>query len=182
MIRIGSDDGAGRGFGGSIAGLRTRAQCGAIMLAVAIGVFVVGVGVAIAVPAVEKSVRKARATEIAEDLRDFARAFQSHARQRGSWPPATPAAGQIPAGMATELGAKWSQPTPMGLRYLWAPESLQRGVRYRATIVLWRDNRSPASDERRLFEEIDRQLDDGKLRSGSFQLGYRDQPFFVIEP
>jgi type II secretory pathway pseudopilin PulG len=152
------------------------------MLAVAISVFFLGVGVAIAVPAVRKSVREARATAIAQELREFARAFQSYARQRGSWPPATQTAGQIPAGMENKLGANWSQPTPIGFRYLWAPDSLQRAVRYRATIVLWRDNRGPVAAERRLLEQIDRQIDDGNLRSGSFQLGYRDQPFFVIEP
>jgi type II secretory pathway pseudopilin PulG len=182
MIRIGGDDGEVRGTGGSIAAPRTRARCGATMLAVAIGVFIVGVGVAIAVPAVQKSVRNARAAAIAEELRDFARAFQSYTRQRGGWPAAAHAASQIPAGMESELGAKWSQSTPIEFRYLWAPELLQRGVRYRATIVLWRDNRSPVADELRLFEEIDRQVDDGKLRSGNFQLGYRDQPFFIIEP
>jgi hypothetical protein len=149
---------------------------------VAIGIFVTGVGLAIGIPALQKAARSARAATIAEDLQHFAGVLQSHARQRGSWPPATSAAGQIPAGMGRELGAEWSQPTAVGIRYLWAPESLQRGVRYRATIVLWWNNRPPAPEERRLLGEIDRQIDDGNLRTGSFQLGYRDQSFFVIQP
>ena len=41
---------------------------------------------------------------------------------------------------------------------------------------------SPVLEDRRLLEQIDRELDDGDLRTGNFQLGYRDQPFFVLEP
>jgi len=169
-------------IGVAVAPRRMRAQRGASMLAAGIGVFVLGVAVAIAVPLAQQSIRQARAAEVVEELRDFAGAFQAFARQRGDWPPASSAVGQVPAGMETTLGEKWTHRTPIGGRYLWAPDSLQRGRRYRATIMLYPVARQPLSDDPRLLEEIDRQIDDGNLHSGNFQLGHRDRPFFVIEP
>lgn len=152
------------------------------MLGVAIGIFVAGATVAIAVPLRQKSLRQARAAIVADDLREFAHVFQAQAKQRGTWPPATNIPGQVPRGMEAALDRTWSQRTPIGGGYLWAPEALHRGQRYRATIMLWPTARGPVSDDPRLLEEIDRQLDDGDLHTGNFQLGYRDQPFFVLEP
>lgn len=114
------------------------------------------------------------------DLRDFVRAFEAYARKHGEWPPPTRAPGEEPAGMESALDARWSQRPASGLRYLWAPETLQRGQRYRAAIVLWRDGGSQPAGERRLVEQIDAQLDDGNLGSGKFQIGYADRPFLVI--
>lgn len=151
------------------------------MLPVAIGVFAVGISLAIAVPQLQKLVRRTRAADIVEDLRGFAAAFESRARHQDTPPPPTRTPGEAPPGMKAALGPKWSQRSPAGHRYLWAPDSLQRGRRYRAVIVLWRDHRADA-DERRLLEEIDRQIDDGDLQRGKFQLGHRDQPFFVVQP
>ncbi|MDO8539165.1 MAG: hypothetical protein Q7S40_01890 [Opitutaceae bacterium] len=158
-----------------------RGQRGASMLGAAIGVFAVGLGLAIAIPAVQAALRNSRAADVAGDLRQFAVAFEAHARQTGSLPPATEAAGEIPAGMQSQPGANWTRGSATG-RYLWAPDTLQRGRRYRAAIVLWRDHTRLRANERRLLEEIDRRVDDGYLLSGKFQLGYRDQAFFVIEP
>lgn len=155
---------------------------GATLFAVAIGVFVVSVILAVATPLAQRSRRAALATAVVNDLRDFAQAFQSHAQQRGDWPPAASAAGQVPAGMDAVLDRAWSRRTPIGGRYLWAPETLQRGRRYHATIMLSHITGHPVATDRRLLEEIDRQIDDGDLRGGNFLLGYRDQPFFVIEP
>jgi type II secretory pathway pseudopilin PulG len=152
------------------------------MLTVAIAVFVAGIVVAIAVPLVQKSERRAVATEVVEDLREFAQAFQLYFRKHNTWPPAANAVGRLPPGMETAVGPQWFRRTPIGGGYLWAPDSLQRGQRYRATIMLCAIPRDPVSNDRRLLEQIDRMLDDGDLRAGNFQLGYRDQPFFVIEP
>jgi type II secretory pathway pseudopilin PulG len=152
------------------------------MLVVAIAVFVAGLSVAITVPVFRKSQRDAVAEVVVADLREFARAFQTRFRQNGAWPAPATAAGQIPAGMESSLDRTWSARTPIGGRYLWAPDSLQRDQRYPATIAIQPLAREPVSNDRRLLEEIDRQIDDGDLRTGDFQLGYRDQPFFVIEP
>lgn len=151
------------------------------MLSVAIAVFVVGVAVAIAVPRVQQAVWKRRATKVAEELRAFATAFQAHAAQHGEWPAATQRPGEVPPGMEAALGAQWSGRSAVGLRYLWAPDSLQRGRRFRAAIVLWRDYPRPHGEERWLLEEIDRLIDDGDLLGGRFQIGHRDQPFFALE-
>lgn len=152
------------------------------MLKVGIGVFAAGVALAVAIPLAQRAVRETRATEVVEELRHFAQVFQAHAKQRGDWPPAATSPGQIPPGMENVLDASWSQRTPIGGRYLWAPDSLHRARRYRATIAFARANRDPVNDDRQLLEEIDRQIDNGDLSSGTFQLGYRNQPFFVVEP
>jgi type II secretory pathway pseudopilin PulG len=152
------------------------------MFNVALAIFVVGILVAIAVPLVQKSKRKAVASEVVEDLREFAQTFQSYFRKHGTWPPAANAVGRLPPGMETALGPQWSRRTPIGGGYLWAPDSLQRGQRYRATIMLSAIPRDSVSNDRRMLEQIDRMLDDGNLLTGNFQLGYRDQPFFALEP
>ena len=152
------------------------------MLAIAIGIFLIGVGLAVAVPLRQNSVRNDQAAIVVEDLREFARAFQDHFKKRGAWPAAANAPGQIPPGMDASLDRNWRQRTPIGGGYLWAPDALHRGHRYRATIMFWPLNRSPLTQDPALLEAIDRQIDDGNLHSGNFQLGYRDQPFLVIEP
>lgn len=152
------------------------------MLAVAAGIFALGLVVAIGVPMAQKSQRRARAAATAEQLREFAEALQAQAKKKGDWPPGARAGGEVPAGLDPTLSKVWKRRTPIGGRYLWAPDNLQRGKRYRATIVLCPLANDPVSDDPRLLEEIDHRLDDGDLQSGNFQLGYRDQPFFVIEP
>lgn len=150
------------------------------MLAAAIGVFVLGLVAAIAIPQWRSSLQQRRAAAVVADLRGFVQAFEAYARKHGEWPPPTRAPGEVPAGMESALGARWSQRPASGLRYLWAPESVQRGQRYRAAIVLWRDGGSQLAAERRLVEEIDAQLDDGNLLSGKFQIGYADRSFLVL--
>jgi hypothetical protein len=151
------------------------------MLAAAAGIFFLGLMVAIGVPMVQKSQRRTRAAATADQLRQFADALQAQAK-KGDWPPGARAGGEVPAGLDPALSKLWKRRTPVGGRYLWAPETLQRGRRYRAAIVLYPLANDPVSDDPRLLEEIDRRLDDGDLHGGNFQLGYRDQPFFVIEP
>ena len=153
------------------------------MLFVAIAVFVTGLVVTISVSALQKSQRAKRAAATAAQLQEFAQALKTSAQQRrGEWPPAVNAAGLAPVGLDAGLRAKWSRPTPIGGRYLWAPDALQRGRRYRATIGLFPVNGDPLTTDRLLLEEIDRRIDDGDLSSGNFLLGFRDQPFLVIEP
>jgi type II secretory pathway pseudopilin PulG len=182
VTRPSRDEREVRGVGVSLAWRRNGAERGATLFAVAIGVFATGVVLAIATPLVQQSRRGAVAGEVVEDLRHFAAAFQAHAQRRGDWPPAATAAGQVPAGMEKALDHTWQSRTPIGGGYLWAPETLQRGRRYHATILLCHVTGNPVATDRRLLEEIDRQIDDGDLENGSFLLGYRNQPFFVIEP
>jgi type II secretory pathway pseudopilin PulG len=152
------------------------------MLIIAAVVFLAGVALWIVLPRWDRSVREARALETVEQLREFARAFQTFARQHGDWPPGTPVAGQVPAGMEDLLNVAWFRRTPIGGRYLWAPDALHRGRRYRATILFSPAAGNPVANDRELFLAIDRGLDDGNLRTGKFQIGYRDLPFFSLEP
>lgn len=169
-----------RTVGGRLGLSRTDPQRGATMLAAAIGIFALGLVAAIGIPQWRSSLQQRRAAAVVADLHEFVRAFEAYVRKHGEWPPPTRAAGEVPAGMESALGARWSQRPVSGLRYLWAPDSLQRGQRHRAAIVLWRDGGSQLPGERRLVEEIDAQLDDGNLLGGKFQIGYADRPFLVI--
>ena len=159
---------------------RRDGRRGASMLAAATGIFVLGLAIAIGVPMMQKSQRRARVAATVEQLRVFGEALQAQAK-KADWPPGVRASGEMPAGLDPTLSRAWKRRTPIGGRYLWAPDTLQRGQRYRAAIILYPLANDPVSDDPRLLEEIDRQLDDGDLHSGNFQLGYRDQPFFVIE-
>jgi type II secretory pathway pseudopilin PulG len=152
------------------------------MLIVAIVVFLAGVVLSLAMPHWEKSARQTRAHQTVEQLRTFARAFQSYAKQHHEWPPATALAGEVPAGMEGMLDSGWSRRTPIGGRYMWAPNALHRGQRYRATILIRPFAGSLVANDRELMDAIDRDLDDGDLRSGSFQIGYRNLAFFSLEP
>jgi type II secretory pathway pseudopilin PulG len=167
---------------GGIAVGRRNPQRGATLFTMAVVIFVASVILAVVTPTVQRLRREAVAATVAADLHDFAGAFLTHAQRHGDWPPPTTAAGQAPTGMDAALGRTWTRRTPIGGRYLWAPETLQRGRRYHATIMLCHVAGNPVSGDRRLLEEIDRQIDDGDLSGGNFLLGYRDQPFFVIEP
>lgn len=133
-------------------------------------------------PAIKRAVLEARAVAVLNALRVFAGAFQTYAHAHGDWPPGPIAPGELPAGMQSLLGATtWSEPTPIGGRYTWSPTTLHQGERYHAAIVLASVPGSPVSDDRLQLEQIDRRVDDGNLATGSFRLGYRNQPVFVIE-
>lgn len=144
--------------------------------------FIVSVLAALAVPALKRSAQEARSVAVINELRIFAGAFQTYAHERGDWPPGPTTPGEMPAGMQSYLGTtSWGQRTPIGGRYLWSPDTLQQGERYRAAIVLTSVGGNPVTDDRFQLEDIDRRLDDGNLETGSFRLGYRNYPVFVIE-
>lgn len=137
---------------------------------------------ALATPALKNAVLTSRATAVAADLRTFAAAFKSYTREHGDWPDGPTAPGVLPAGMAgyIERGA-WSRVTPIGGHYTWGQNSPQRGVRYRAVIAIAGAGADRLTADRTQLLEIDRQLDDGDLTGGSFRLGFRDWPVFVLE-
>jgi type II secretory pathway pseudopilin PulG len=161
---------------------RTLAVRGITILGLAVTLVLI-CGVAnLAVPLVGNIRRESRASAVAADLREFAAAFKSYAQTRGDWPAPEAAPGVIPAGMETSLrGTNWAQVTPLGGRYTWAPNTMQRGERIRAAIVITPDQQHPVSPDRRQLAALDRTLDDGTFDTGQFRLGFRNHPLFVLE-
>lgn len=146
------------------------------------GLLVLSLAAAFAVPAWQRARLAARVTATVADLTQFAEAFRRFAHERRDWPAASASPGVLPAGLAPYLPAdRWQRPTPLGGRYLWARETLQRGERYQAALVLADTPGHRVSSDRRLLTAVDQAIDDGNLDSGKFRLGFRLQPVFVLE-
>lgn len=155
---------------------------GAILVGLSAGLLVLSLAAAFAVPAWQRSQLAARAATTVTDLTQFAEALRQYAHERRDWPAASAEPGVLPAGLAPYLPAdRWQQPTPLGGRYLWARETLQRGERYQAALVLADTPASRVSSHRRLLATVDQAIDDGNLDTGKFRLGFRLQPVFVLE-
>ena len=77
--------------------------------------------------------------------------------------------------------AKWSRTTPIGGHYQWDTHSRQSGETFAAVIVIGPSAGSPVTSDSVQLRDIDRKLDDGRLSSGKFFLGYRNCPVFVLE-
>jgi len=157
-------------------------QRGFTLLELSIVLFIISVLAALAVPLLKQASLKARGSAVANDLRVFAGAFQAYAHEHGDWPAGGGGPGDFPPGMAGYLGAtSWGRQTPIGGRYLWDPNSVHQGERYRAAIVIASVDNSPVSSDQNQLQEIDHVFDDGDLTGGNFRLGYRNYPVFVIE-
>ncbi len=152
------------------------------LLHVSVVILVLSLVAAVVVPALQAISVKSRGRAVTRDLRAFLAAFQTYAREKGDWPDAEAVPGKYPPGMKPLLEkSNWTKSTPIGGRYLWAPNSLHQGERHRAAIVLISTPASPVSVDRQQLREIDRLIDDGDLDRGTFRLGYRNFPVFVIE-
>jgi prepilin-type N-terminal cleavage/methylation domain-containing protein len=165
--------------------LRTAVPAGApgfSLLELAVVVGILSIVAAVALPVSRHLIERARTSAVLNDLRVFSAAFQTYAAEHGDWPPGdgTPAA--IPAGMEPYLSkTNWRQRTPIGGHYAWDPQTIQQGSRYRAAIALVGTADNPVSRDAHQLQQIDEAFDDGNLTTGNFLLGYRNQPFYVLE-
>ena len=146
-------------------------------------VVIISVVAALAVPIVKQASREARSTTVANDLRIFSAALQTYTQERGDWPAANGEPGVFPPGMEGYLRTtNWARRTPLGGFYTWSPNTLQQGQRYRAAIAIVSVGTDKISSDRAQFVDLDRKLDDGILDTGQLRLGFRNQPFYVLEP
>ncbi|MSU23962.1 MAG: hypothetical protein EXS32_09100 [Opitutus sp.] len=159
-----------------------RHHAGFSFLKVSVIVFIISVALSLALPALKQFNLHARSAAVARDLRTFSSAFQSYAREHGDWPAGTGVPGAIPAGMTARLTAtNWSRVTPIGGFYTWAPNRPQQGERYHAAIVIATLGGHRVSSDRNQLADLDHQLDNGDLATGTFRLGYRHYPVYVLE-
>jgi prepilin-type N-terminal cleavage/methylation domain-containing protein len=164
------------------ANTRLRSTAAFSLVEISVVVLIISIIAALAVPHWKRAQQNARVTALANDLRVFAGAFQGYAQDRGDWPPATSAPGEIPPGMDAHLGpTSWQRVTPFGGHYAWARDTLQQGVRYRAALLLQSVGEAHVTSDRQLLVDLDLKIDDGNLDTGNFRLGFRNQPVFVLE-
>ncbi len=160
-----------------------RGAHGFTFLEVSVVVVIISVVAALAVPIVKQASREACSTTVANDLRIFSAALQTYARERGDWPAGNSEPGVFPPGMEGYLRTtNWGRRTPLGGFYTWSPNTLQQGQRYRAAIAIVSVSTDKISSDRAQFVDLDRKLDDGILDTGQLRLGFRNQPFYVLEP
>jgi len=162
--------------------LSRRHHRGFSLVELAIVVLIISVLVALVVPLLKRLTLEARASTVINDLRVFTTGFQSYVQERGDWPAGTGVPAEFPAGMDGYLGPSgWSRMTPVGGNYTWDPNSLQSGERFRAVIVISSVGENKVTSDRNQLLEIDRKFDDGNLDTGSFRLGFRNYPVYILE-
>ena len=153
------------------------------LIELAVVVAIISIVAAFAVPVAQHILHQARTAAVENDLRVFAAAIQAYASENGDWPAGDGTPGAFPAGMQGYLGqTNWQRTTPIGGNYAWDPNSTQQGNHYRAVIVIASSPDNPVSSDRLQLTEIDQKIDDGDLTAGTLQLGYRNYPFYVLEP
>ena len=160
----------------------TKARHRSRVLSASLVVALMSLAAALAAPRIGTAVARSRARATADDLRAFAAAFQAYAREHGDWPEGDGTPGRLPAGVERYLHqGNWSRATPIGGHYTWDPDSLHRGSRYRAAIVITSTPDSAVTRDSRVLLELDRLLDDGALNTGQLVLGYRHYPVYLLE-
>ena len=149
---------------------------GSVVLVVAAVLFLIALAANLALPAWQRSQRLTHAQAAAAQLKQFATAFQNFAQSRGDWPAAA-APGAVPTGMEKALAnTPWLQPTPLGGRYVWLTNTMERGERVQAAIAIVSAGSDRVAADSAQLDELLRQANDPRLR-----LGFQNQPVLVLE-
>ena len=152
------------------------------LVEIGVVVLIISLVAAIAVPQIKSAIITARSEAVINDLRVLSQAFQHYLQENGDWPATPSAAGAFPAGMAGYLReSAWTRKTPIGGYYVWDTNVEQAGQHVRAAIGITSTGDSAVSADRIQLSDIDRRFDDGNLATGSFRLGFYNEPVYVIE-
>jgi prepilin-type N-terminal cleavage/methylation domain-containing protein len=160
---------------------KRRGVFGFSLIEIMITLAIISMVAAAGVPQVRKSQRRAKATIIANDFRTFAAVFEAYAQEKGAWPAET-AAGITPPEVADRLNTGgWLRVTPLGGQYNWENNQMHGGVRYRAALSISETPSAPLPVDAEMLLEIDREIDDGNLTTGSFRIGVNNDPLFILQ-
>lgn len=160
-----------------------RGSKGFTLIEISIVVLIIGLVMSIAVPQIRKSIIIARSDALINDLRVFSQAFQQYMHEKGDWPADDAAPGVAPTGMETYLRqSNWSRRSPIGGHYAWQNPSRHGGQKIQACIGVVSVGEEGVSSDRIQLEDIDRRIDDGNLATGSFRLGFGNEPLLIVEP
>jgi len=153
------------------------------LLEIGVATLLIGLLAVVAVPPGKKFIVAARSKAVINDLHAFTRAYQSYLREKGDWPPGPATAGEIPSGMAGYLRQlDWEKITPVGGYYHWEKNQKHNDRTVRAAIVISSKGRAKVTANRVQLEDIDRRCDDGNLATGTFLLGFANEPVYILEP
>ena len=153
------------------------------LLEIGVATLLIGLLAVVAVPLGKKLIVAARSKAVINDLHAFTHAFQTYLREKGDWPPGPAAAGEISSGMAGYLQqSDWGKITPIGGYYHWEKNMKHNDRTVRAAIVISSKGPVKVTADRVQLEDIDRRCDDGNLATGSFLLGFANEPVYILEP
>ncbi|WP_233246066.1 type II secretion system protein [Coraliomargarita sinensis] len=148
------------------------AKCSAFTLVeIMIVVVIIGLLAVMGIPALEKSRQNTYASRIANNMRVFSGAFETHALENGSWAP-DGQGNNLPATVAPYLQdtAWYEEPIPGGW-YDW--EYDREGIKASISLAYERDFPE-------VFLKVDRILDDGNLGTGTF-IKTGGRYFYILE-
>ena len=146
---------------------------GFTLVEIMIVVVIIGLLAAMGIPAFKRITLKSQGTTCANNLRQFAHAFEQYATEKGGWPENANAK-EVPTGMDGRLPeVAWTTPTPGLHEYDW-----DTGVLEISAAISIRPLAGYNADP--LFVEIDKVLDDGNISTGRFRL-VSDRFMYILE-
>jgi type II secretory pathway pseudopilin PulG len=152
------------------------------LFGVSIALFALSIIAVFATPVVQRMIRVHRVSATLADLQQFASVLEKYAHDHGDWPSAATAPSAFPPGLDATLGpTRWTQPTPLGGRYVWLVDTLQRGERVRAAIAIVSTGGNSMTLDKPLAEELLRQAALIRAIGWRLRLGFRNEPVFVLE-
>ncbi len=172
-----------------------RAVRGATLFEVTLGLLALVLAAYIAKSEYRKYQRRAQIDQFVADLRLFGGVFETHAQQKGAWPPATNPDIRIPLGMEAFLAStSWRAGPPFGGAYEWQPphqpvidesdiaNKPAGGITPPAFIAITAFSpHPPLTLTTGELRAIDARLDDGNLATGRFRTGFNGWPRYRIE-
>ncbi|MDA0989874.1 MAG: prepilin-type N-terminal cleavage/methylation domain-containing protein [Verrucomicrobia bacterium] len=156
-------------------GAKKRKNQGFTLVEISIAVAIIGLLAVMSIPAFQKARLKSQITKIANDFRVFGDAFNLYALQTGSYPVDTHLV--LPPGMEEYIKpTQWSVEI-WGGNYNWEGPSWGEGGPYTyAGIAL--DGSSATVD---WLTQLDAEIDDGDLSTGSFRETPNGRYTYIIE-
>lgn len=142
------------------------------LVEIMIVVVIIGLLAAMSIPAFERARSNTYASRIANNMRVFSGAFETHALDNGTWAP-DGQGNQLPATVQPYLAdtAWYEEPIPGG----WYDWEYDRAG-FKAAISLAYERDFPE-----VFLKVDAMLDDGNFTTGSF-VKKNGRYFYVLEP